>query len=70
MPQPKRQTQPAREWITGLVVGAATIIGLFGFARLSYAVTMVVSVAILVGLIAFFWVAGVKVRRTGHRPRR
>jgi hypothetical protein len=47
-----------RQWITGLVVIASTIIGFYGFARLSRGWTLVVSIGILVGLVAFFWMVG------------
>ena len=56
-----------RQWITGLVVLAATIVGFFGFARLSREATLIVSIGILAGLVIFFWSVGRRKRLT--RPR-
>lgn len=52
-----------RDFVTGLVVIAATIIAFFGFAKLSLGWTLGVSIAALVGLLAFFWWAGQRKRR-------
>ena len=57
----------ARRWVTGLVVIAATIIGFFGFARISRGWTLGLSTAILIGLLVFFWIVG---RRSGSEPKR
>ncbi len=60
-------TEGARQWVTGLVVIAATIVGFFGFARLSREWTLYISAGILVALVVFFWFVG----RSGTRgPRR
>lgn len=55
--------EPTRDFITGLVVIAATIIGFFGFARLSFGWTIGVSIAALAGLLTFFWWTGQRKRR-------
>ena len=61
------RTEGPRQWVTGLVVIAATIVGFFGFARLSREWTLGISAGILVALIIFFWFAG---RSATRGPRR
>lgn len=56
-----------RQWVTGLVIIAATIVGFYGFAQLSRGWTLVISVAVLAGLLIFFWIVG---RKAGPRSPR
>lgn len=63
MPQNESRRESTRQWLTGLVVIVATIVSFFGFARLSFAWTLGVSLTTLVGLLAFFWWTGQRKRR-------
>lgn len=68
-----RSTKPVettREWITGLVVIAATIVGLFSFAKISLWTVVLVSGAVLVGLLGLSWFIGAKRRRLRERDGR
>lgn len=53
----------ARQWLTGLVVIVAVVISYVGFARVSVEWTLIISSAVLVGLVLFLWRAGVRKER-------
>lgn len=54
-------------FIFGMAVTCATIIGYFGFARLSREWTLAISLGILVGLLLFFWFIGRRSRAARSR---
>lgn len=64
MSRDRRPSEPLRDWITGLVVIAATIASFIGFARLSVGWTLAISSVLLVGLVTFFFIVGERKRRT------
>lgn len=56
-----------RDWVSGLVVIVATVIAYIGFARVSIGWTLLVSSAVLLGLIVFLWRTGVRKQRDDRR---
>lgn len=65
-----RKIQPretARDWLTGVIVMTAVAVSFIGFSTVSVKITILVSTAILVGLVAFFWVIGKRKRQEVRR---
>jgi hypothetical protein len=47
-----------RAWISGLAIITTTLIGLFGFWRLSPGLTFIIACVALAALVAALWIAG------------
>lgn len=65
--QPRTKPESTRQWVTGLVVIAATIISFVGFARVSLNWTLAISSIVLVALVLFLWHAGGGKERSRRR---
>lgn len=59
-----RPRESFRDWAMGMIAVVATIVSFVGFARVSVGWTIVISTAVLVGLVVFLWRAGIKKQRT------
>ncbi|HWV60173.1 MAG TPA: hypothetical protein VN034_05945 [Sphingopyxis sp.] len=59
MSRPRHSSrQTTRSWLSGLAITVTTLVGLFGFWRLSPGATFVIAAIAFVGLIVALWVAG------------
>lgn len=63
MSQTEKQAESTREWLSGLFVVVATVVAFIGFAFASLKWTLVISSVVLVCLVIFLWLAGVRKQR-------
>lgn len=69
MPPDDRPRESFRDWAMGVIAVVATIVSFVGFARVSVGWTIVISTAVLIGLVIFLWRAGIKKQRTRRNRR-
>jgi uncharacterized membrane protein len=61
--QHRRTADDKGDWLAGLIVVVATIVAFMGFALASLKWTLIVSSVVLVFLIMFLWLVGVRKQR-------
>jgi len=64
-----RPQETPGQWLAGVIVMVATAVSFVGFARVSLGWTLVISTAVLIGLILFLWSAGLKKQRADSSGR-